>query len=50
NNPDVSRIKPGEAVGIHAIAEDANGNIYLGEIYSERAQKFMPIRSRDDSK
>ncbi len=49
NNPDVSRLKPGEAVGIHAIAEDAKGNIYLGEIYSERAQKFVPVRSRSKS-
>ncbi len=47
NNPDVSGLKPGEAVGIHAIAQDSKGNIYVGEIYSERAQKFVPITNRD---
>jgi len=48
NNPDTSGLKPGEAVGVHAIAEDSQGNIYVGEIYSERAQKFVPITKRDD--
>ncbi len=46
NNPDVSLLHSGEAVGVHCIAEDSNGNIYLGEIYSERAQKFVPVTSR----
>ena len=46
NNPDVSRIKPGEAVGVHCIAVDSKGNLYVGEIYSERAQKFVPITKR----
>lgn len=46
NNPDVSRLKPGEAVGVHCIAEDSNGNVYIGDIYGERAQKFVPVTSR----
>ncbi len=46
DNPDVSRLKPGEAVGIHCIAQDSKGNLYVGEIYSERAQKFVPITTR----
>lgn len=49
NNPDVSRLKPGEAVGVHCIAADRAGNLYVGDIYGERAQKFVPVvkRSRD---
>jgi DNA-binding beta-propeller fold protein YncE len=46
NNPDVSRLKPGEAVGVHCIAMDSSDNLYVGEIYSERAQKFIPITQR----
>ena len=46
NNPDVSRLKPGEAVGVHCIATDSAGNLYVGEIYSERAQKFSPVTER----
>ena len=46
DNPDVSRLKPGETVGIHCIDEDSKGNIYVGDIYGERAQKFVPVTSR----
>lgn len=46
NHPDVSRLKPGEAVGVHCIAQDRQGNLYVGDIYGERAQKFIPITSR----
>ena len=46
NNPDVSRLKPGEAVGVHCIGEDSKGNVYIGDIYGERAQKFVPVTSR----
>ncbi len=46
DNPDVSRLKPGEAVGVHCIAQDSKGNIYIGDIYGERAQKFIPVRNR----
>lgn len=49
NNPDVSRLKPGEAVGVHCIAEDAKRNLYVGDIYGERAQKFIPITKRPES-
>ena len=38
NNPDVSRLKPGKTVGAHCIAQDSKGNVYVGDIYSERAQ------------
>ncbi len=46
NNPDTSRLKPGEAVGIHCIAQDSKGNLYVGDIYGERAQKFVPVTKR----
>jgi DNA-binding beta-propeller fold protein YncE len=34
----------GGAVGVHCIAEDSKGNLYVGDIYSEQAQKFVPVR------
>lgn len=46
NNPDVSRLKPGEAVGVHCISQDSQGNVYVGDIYGERAQKFVPVTKR----
>ena len=46
NNPDTSRLKPGEAVGVHCIAQDSQGNLYVGDIYGERAQKFVPVTRR----
>lgn len=46
NHPDVSRLKPGEAVGVHCIAQDSLGNVYVGDIYGERAQKFVPVTKR----
>ena len=46
DKPDVSRLKPGEAVGVHCIAQDSKGNLYVGDIYGERAQKFVPITTR----
>ncbi len=49
NNPDVSRLKPGEAVGVHCIAQDSKGNLYVGDIYGERAQKFVPVRTPADA-
>ena len=45
-NPDTSKLKPGEAVGIHCIVQDGQGTLYVGDIYGERAQKFVPIRQR----
>ncbi|MFV2065543.1 MAG: hypothetical protein ACC645_01085, partial [Pirellulales bacterium] len=50
DHPDVSRLKPGEAVGVHCITQDSRGNLYVGEIYSERAQKFIPITKRPEEK
>lgn len=52
NNPDFSNLKPGDAVGVHCIAQDSKGNLFVGEIYSERAQKFNAItkRSKSDKK
>jgi lysophospholipase L1-like esterase/sugar lactone lactonase YvrE len=40
------KLKPGEAIGVHCIAEDAKGNLYVGDIYGERAQKFVPVSRR----
>jgi len=48
NHPDTSRLKPGEAVGVHCIAADSKGNLYVGEIYSERAEKFVPVTTRPE--
>lgn len=44
--PDFSRLKPGEAVGVHCIGQDSKGNLYVGDIYGARAQKFVPIQDR----
>lgn len=44
--PETSRLKPGETVGAHCIAQDSKGNVYVGDIYGERAQKFVPISKR----
>jgi len=44
--PDTSRLKPGETVGAHCIAQDSKGNVYVGDIYGERAQKFVPVSKR----
>ena len=46
NKPDLTRLDPGAAVGVHCIAQDSKGNLYVDEIYSERAQKFVPITTR----
>jgi sugar lactone lactonase YvrE len=46
DTPETSRLRPGETVGAHCIAEDSQGAIYVGDIYGERAQKFVPIRTR----
>lgn len=40
SNPDFTNLRPGEAVGVHAIGQDSRGNLFVGEIYSRRAQKF----------
>ncbi len=48
NNPDTSRLKPGETVGAHCIAQDSRGNLYVGDIYGERAQKFVPVTKRPE--
>jgi hypothetical protein len=44
--PDTSRLKPGETVGAHCIAQDSKRNVYIGDIYGERAQKFTPVSKR----
>lgn len=38
--------KTGETVGAHCLVKDAKGNIYIGDIYTERAQKFVPVTTR----
>jgi len=37
---------PGETFGVHAIALDSIGNIYVGDIYGERAQKLVSVTKR----
>jgi len=34
--------KPGELNWLHAVAVDARGNLYVGDIKGQRAQKFVP--------
>lgn len=34
---------PGETRGAHCMVQDAQGNLYVGDIYTERAQKFVPV-------
>lgn len=46
DHPDTSKQKPGETAGAHCIAQDSRGNVYVGDIYGERAQKFVPISKR----
>jgi len=46
DHPDTSKLKPGETVGAHCIAQDSKGNVYVGDIYGERAQKFVPVSKR----
>lgn len=46
NDPDFLNLRPGEAVGVHAIAQDSKGNLFVGEIYSERAEKFNAVTKR----
>jgi hypothetical protein len=45
--PDTSKLKPGETVGAHCIGQDSKGNIYVGDIYGERCQKFVPVSKRN---
>lgn len=43
-------LKPGDGIGIHCIAQDSKGNLYIGDIYGERAQKFVPVTQRPAAK
>ncbi len=36
----------GECRGAHCIAEDASGNLYVGDVYGIRVQKFTPVTRR----
>lgn len=40
------KTKPGEAIGVHCIVQDSKGNLYVGDIYGERAQKFVAVTKR----
>lgn len=44
--------KPGETLGVHCIVKGEDGILYVGDIYGERAQKFIPIteRAKDEEK
>jgi 6-bladed beta-propeller/NHL repeat len=50
DHPDTSRLKPGETVGVHCIVQDSQGNLYVGDIYGQRAQKLVPVTTRAASK
>ncbi len=47
DQPDTSKLKPGQTVGAHCIGQDSKGNVYIGDIYGERCQKFIPISKRE---
>ena len=36
-------VQHGETRGVHCIVRDSKGNVYVGDIYGERAQKFVPV-------
>jgi len=36
--------KPGEVNWLHSIAVDAQGNVFVGDIKGQRAQKFVPLK------
>jgi DNA-binding beta-propeller fold protein YncE len=36
--------KPGELNWLHAIAVDARGNLYVGDVKGKQAQKFVPMK------
>jgi hypothetical protein len=42
DHPDTSRLQPGETVGAHCIATDSKKNVYIGDIYGERATEICP--------
>lgn len=42
--------KPGNAKGVHCIAQDSQGNLFVGDIYTERAQKFVPVTKAEPPK
>src|SRR5690606_26545618 len=35
--------RPGECNWVHCIAEDSQGNLYVGDIFGKRAQKFVKV-------
>ena len=43
---EIANLKPGETVGAHCIVQDAKGNIYIGDIWGERTQKYIPVSKR----
>ena len=48
-HPDFSNLRAGEGVGVHAIVQDSKGALYVGEVYSQRIEKFIPITKRPES-
>ena len=40
------KTRPGEFSGVHCLVEDQAGNLYVGDIYGEKAQKLVPVRVR----
>jgi len=47
---EVGKTKPGECNGVHCIAQDSDGNLFVGDIFGEKAQKFVPITKRPETK
>jgi len=41
--------RPGELWGVHEISTDQDGNLFVGEVFNGRAQKFRPKAGADPS-
>jgi streptogramin lyase len=37
-------LKGDETIGVHGIAQDSKGNLYVGDAYGQHALKLMPVR------
>ena len=49
NNPDLTHLEHGHTVGVHCIVQGQGGTLYVGDIYGQRAQKFVSVTTRPPS-
>jgi hypothetical protein len=38
--------KPGECNGVHCLTQGSDGNLFVGDIFGEKAQKYVPVTVR----